>query len=67
MTPIYNIVKPTTRYIATSQIVEYPFFKQTFTYGEYMNWKMISPRFTMKDYIKYTKQDKTRFVYDICE
>ena len=42
-------------------------YQPDFTYGEYKNWNTVSPKFTMKDYINYTNQDKTRVVYDTCE
>ena len=67
MTPINKIVKPEYKYIPTSQIVEYPFKKQSFTYGEYKNWQRISPRFTLNDYEKYKKHPKKKFIYDIRE
>ena len=44
LTPVKQQSYPTT------YIVNNPFDKQMFRYREYVNWKLTSPKFTMKEY-----------------
>ena len=39
---VINLIPKTEIYAVTSNIVEYPFYKQKFTYGEYKNWNTLS-------------------------
>tara|TARA_B100000282_G_scaffold284131_1_gene248381 strand:- start:413 stop:616 length:204 start_codon:yes stop_codon:yes gene_type:complete len=64
---VINLIPKKDIYAVSSNIVEYPFYKQTFTYGEYKNWNMVSPKFTFGDYKKYKYAYKKCFVYDKCE
>tara|TARA_B100000424_G_scaffold35604_2_gene24052 strand:+ start:581 stop:790 length:210 start_codon:yes stop_codon:yes gene_type:complete len=63
MRSINNIVNQPKTHTASSKIVEYPFLKKTFTYGEYINWKQDSPKFTMEDYNNYKNVVNKSFVY----
>ena len=64
---IINIIPKIEICVVSSNIVECPFYKQTFTYGEYKNWNTLSPKFTFGDYNKYKYAYNKCFVYDKCE
>ena len=64
---VINLVPKRDIYAVSSNIVECPFYKQTFTHGEYKNWNTLSPKFTLEDYNKYKYAFKRCFLYDKCE
>ena len=43
---------------STSYIIANPLKQQSFTFREYQNWNLVSPKFTSKEYKEYKEYKK---------